>query len=52
MKNNKKTVEELTDKEKESLKSVLYDYSWDYLTKLEGIELKIPTLSDISFEGK
>ena len=37
---HKKAVEQLTEKEKEDLKGALYLYSWDYLTKLEGLELK------------
>ncbi len=36
----KKSVEELSDKEKEDLKGALYGYSWEYLTKLEGVELR------------
>ena len=39
-KSKKKSVEELTDEEKEAQKPLLYDYSWEYLTTLEGIELK------------
>lgn len=37
---HKKAVEQLSDKEKEDLKGALYLYSWDYLTSLEGLELK------------
>ena len=37
---HKKAVEQLTEKEKEDLKGALYLYSWDYLTSLEGLELK------------
>ena len=37
---HKKTVEELSDKEKNDLKDALYAYSWRYLTGLEGIALK------------
>lgn len=37
---HKKAVEQLTEKEKEDLKDALYLYSWDYLTSLEGLELK------------
>lgn len=39
-KRRKITVEELSVKEKEEAKSALYFYSWDYLTSLEGLELK------------
>lgn len=39
-KEHKKAVEQLSEIEKEDLKGVLYVYSWDYLTKLEGLELK------------
>lgn len=39
-KNNNKKVEELTDEEKEGRKNVLNDYSWQYLTSLEGLKLK------------
>ncbi len=39
-KEHKKAVEQLSEKEKEDLKGALYLYSWDYLTKLEGLELK------------
>ena len=39
-KEQKKEVEQLSDKEKEDLKGPLYIYSWEYLTKLEGLELK------------
>lgn len=35
-----KAVEQLTEEEKESRKPLLYNYSWVYLTTLEGIELK------------
>ena len=35
-----KAVEQLTEEEKESRKPLLYNYSWEYLTTLEGIELK------------
>lgn len=35
-----KSVEQLTEEEKESRKPLLYTYSWKYLTTLEGIELK------------
>lgn len=37
---NNKPVDALTDKEKEDLKGVLYNYSWKYLTSLEGVALK------------
>ena len=37
---HQRPVEALTDKEKEDLKGALYLYSWEYLTKLDGIELK------------
>lgn len=37
---HKKPVEALTEKDKEDLQGVLYVYSWEYLSKLEGIELK------------
>lgn len=37
---HKKPVEALTEKDKEDLKGALYVYSWEYLAKLEGIELK------------
>lgn len=36
----RKTVEELTPAEKESQKTILYDYSWAHLASLEGLELK------------
>ena len=39
-KESKKEVEQLSEKEKEDLKTPLYAYSWEYLTKLEGLELK------------
>ena len=39
-KEHKKSVEQLSEKEKNDLKGVLYVYSWDYLAKLEGLELK------------
>lgn len=35
-----KAVEQLTEEEKESRKPLLYNYSWEHLTTLEGIELK------------
>lgn len=35
-----KPVEALTEEEKESQKGLLYDYSWDKLTNLQGLELK------------
>lgn len=37
---HQKEVAQLSGKEKEALKGALYPYSWDYLTKLEGLELK------------
>ena len=39
-KGQKKGVEQLTEKEKDDLKGALYLYSWDYLTSLDGLELK------------
>lgn len=39
-KDHRKKVAQLTDKEKNDLKGALYFYSWDYLTSLEGLELK------------
>lgn len=39
-KEQKKEVAQLSEKEKEELKGVLYRYSWDYLASLEGLELK------------
>ena len=39
-KDQKKAVEQLSDKEKDDLKDALYMYSWDYLTSLDGLELK------------
>lgn len=39
-KSKNKTVDELTDEEKEGRQNVLHNYSWKYLTTLEGIELK------------
>ena len=39
-KDHRKEVAQLSDKEKEDLKGALYLYSWEYLTKLEGLELK------------
>ena len=35
-----KSVEQLTDDEKESQKPLLYGYSWEHLASLEGLELK------------
>ena len=35
-----KSIEQLSDREKEDLRDALYVYSWEYLTKLEGLELK------------
>ncbi len=35
-----KTVDELTEEEKEGRKNALHNYSWKYLTSLEGIALK------------
>lgn len=35
-----KSVEQLSEEEKESIKPLLYDYSWRYLTTLKGVELK------------
>lgn len=35
-----KTVDELTEEEKEGRKNALHNYSWEYLTSLEGIALK------------
>lgn len=35
-----KPVDELTEEEKEGRKNALYNYSWKYLTSLEGIDLK------------
>ena len=32
-----KSVEELTDDEKNGRKNALHDYSWEYLTSLDGI---------------
>lgn len=37
---NKKTVDDLTEEEKESQKKALDRYSWAYLAKLNGLELK------------
>ena len=39
-KQQKKSVEALSDKEKDDLKGALYVYSWDYLASLEALELK------------
>ena len=39
-KQKNKTVDELTEDEKEGRKNALQDYSWQYLTTLEGINLK------------
>lgn len=39
-KEQKKEVAQLSEKEKDELKGVLYRYSWDYLAGLEGLELK------------
>ena len=39
-KDQKKAVEQLSEKDKEDLKDALYTYSWDYLTNLDGLELK------------
>ena len=39
-KQQKKPVDALSDREKEELKGALYLYSWDYLARLEGLELK------------
>lgn len=35
-----KTVDELTEEEKEGRKNALHNYSWEHLTSLEGIALK------------
>ncbi len=35
-----KPVDAVTEEEKKNLKGLLYDYSWNYLTTLEGNELK------------
>lgn len=35
-----KTVDELTEEEKDGRKNALHNYSWKYLTSLEGIALK------------
>lgn len=35
-----KSVEQLTEEEKVSRKPLLYNYSWEYLASLEGLELK------------
>lgn len=37
---HQKPVEALSEKEKDDLKGALYHYSWEYLTKLDGIGLK------------
>ncbi len=39
-KEHKVAVEQLSEKDKEDCKDALYPYSWDYLTKLDGLELK------------
>lgn len=39
-KEHRKEVAQLSDKERDDLKGALYLYSWDYLTSLEGLELK------------
>lgn len=39
-KDHRKEVAQLSDKERDDLKGALYLYSWDYLTSLEGLELK------------
>lgn len=39
-KEHRKEVAQLSEKEKDDLKGVLYRYSWDYLASLEGLELK------------
>lgn len=49
-----KAVEQLTEEEKESRKPLLYNYSWEYLTTLEGIELKnyyMKLLSELGSTG-
>lgn len=39
-KEHKVAIEQLSEKDKEDCKDALYPYSWDYLTKLDGLELK------------
>ena len=39
-KEQKKEVAQLSEKEKNDLKGALYLYSWEYLTSLDGLELK------------
>ena len=39
-KEHKVAVEQLSEKDKEDCKDALYPYTWDYLTKLDGLELK------------
>lgn len=39
-KENNKEVAQLSKEEKAYLKPLLYDYSWEYLTTLQGLELK------------
>ncbi len=39
-KSKNKTVDELTDEEKEGRQNALHNYSWKYLASLEGIPLK------------
>lgn len=49
-----KAVEQLTEEEKESLKPLLYSYSWEHFTTLEGIELKnyyVQLLSELGSIG-
>lgn len=49
-----KAVEQLTEEEKKSRKPLLYNYSWEYLTTLEGIELKnyyMKLLSELGSTG-
>ena len=49
-----KAVEQLTEEEKESRKPLLYNYSWEHLTTLEGIELKnyyMKLLSELGSTG-
>ena len=39
-KEHRKEVSQLSEKEKDDLKGALYNYSWDFLASLEGLELK------------
>lgn len=51
-KSKDKTIDELTEEEKEARKNALHNYSWKYLTSLNGITLKKYYNSILSELGK